>query len=566
MITDDWQKYLDGQRYNQSLVPNYYDVVNTNIDFFDGNQYKGIETYNAPKPVFNIIKRATRFFVASITSSKTSIKLELMEDTQNEDNPAKTANVEIDNLLEKFKMDNRIRDALLKAAQMGDCAAHIYFDMRKKPYGGQYGDIKGEIVFELVNGTNVYFGNPNNPSTDKNIQPYIIISGRDTVENLRAEAKRNKRNQTEVDSINTDRNTQYQAGEMAQIEIDSDEYGKAEYIITYRYDPKTDTIKASKCTETAYMYEDVDTGLSEYPIAWLNWDKQESQYHGRALCTDIIPNQIFINRMFAMVMYHLMMAAFPKIIYNADKIDSISNMIAAQIGIKGVAPNDNITNYINQLEPGNMSNQIVQVIDMAIRYTKEMIGINDSTLGNVNPEQASGTAIATTVRQSSIPIENTKTNLYEWVEDIGRILVDMMGTYYETRPIIITRDGVKTIKQYDFSVLKNLWLNVKCDVGPSTYWSEIGMVQMLDNLLNRNDPLFGMIDYLESQPETYRNQDLIDRLKAKLQAQIDEQDKQQKMQQMAVFLKSQPPQIQQQIMNLPTDEAKYEAVQRLMGG
>ena len=554
-VTTDWKKYLDGVKYNNALTPNYYDSVDTNLDFFDGKQWKNVESNGMPTPVFNIIKRAITFFVASITSSKTKIKLEPLEYSEDEaqqteqmvqqDEASKIATSEIDNLFEKFKMDNRIRDALFKAAKMGDVAAHLYFDKRKKPYGGAFADIEGEICFELVNGTNVFFGNANNCSTDKHIQPYIGISGRDMTKNLKAEAKAYN---NEIDGIISDGKTENEAGSMSDIEIESDEYGKSLYVIVYSYDPDTDTIKVSKCTESAYMYKDIDTELSEYPVTLLAWEKQENQYHGRALCTDIIPNQIFINRMFAMVMYHLMMAAFPKTAYNADKIASISNMIAAQIAVKGMAPGENIANIIHQFEPGNMSAQIVQVIELVFQYTKEMLGINDSTLGNINPEQASGVAIASTVRQASIPTENTKANLYEWTEDIGRILVDMMGTYYGQRPIVIEEKGNRKSITYDFSIFKQMWLKVKCDVGPSTYWSEIAQVQMLDNLLNRNDPLFGMIDYVETLPANYANRELIERLKDNLNK---DQTKQREYEIMAQIIEQfVPPEMQPQIMQM----------------
>lgn len=588
-ITDEWQKLLDGRRYNNTLDPPYNESVNLNIEMFNGNQWKNVEANGMPTPVFNIIKRAITFFVASITSSKTSIKLEPLEyaeeesqqtpEMQNQQRISEIASAEIGNLFEKFKMDNRIRDALFKSATMGDVYAHIYFDMAKKPYGGMFGEVKGEICFELLNGTNVFLGNPNNPLIDKTTQPYVIVTGRDMVKTLKREAKQYKAKQTEIEAITSDTSYLYEAGEMARIEIDPDGNGKALYAIVYTYDPDKDTIMATKCTETAYMYKDVDLGLSNYPVTGLCWEKQENQYHGRALCTDIIPNQIYINRQFALVMYHLMNAAFPKVIYNKDKIDAITNMVAGSIPVRGVMPGENIMNYVGQLNPGVMSGEIIKVIEMAINYTKEMLGINDAALGNINPEQASGVAIASTVRQAAIPVENPRANLYEWIEDIGRILVDMMGTNYGFRPIIINENGMRQRVEFDFSSLKNLWLNVKCDVGPSTFYSEIAQVEMLDNLLNRNDPLFTMIDYLETIPKNYRNEDLIERVKENLQKQLDQQaqqqqeqiqqeqaqgvDKESQFEQMAAWLEAQTPELQQKIMALPPDQ-KEETIMKLM--
>jgi hypothetical protein len=82
-------------------------------------------------------------------------------------------------------------------------AAHFYWDADKKPYGGAFQDIEGEICFDLVNGINVFFGNANNP--DKEIQPRIIISGRDMVENLKEEAMKYKKQQGDADAIIEDK-------------------------------------------------------------------------------------------------------------------------------------------------------------------------------------------------------------------------------------------------------------------------------------------------------------------------------------------------------------------------
>ena len=608
-LTTDWQKLLDGRKYNNSLEPGYNDSVNLNIEMYNGNQWKNVENNGMPTPVFNIIKRAITFFVASITSSKTAIKLEPLEfaeeeeqqtpEMQDQQQASDITTGEIANLLEKFKMDNRIRDALFKAATMGDVYSHIWFDMTKKPYGGMFGEVQGEICFELVNGTNVFLGNPNNPVIATDTQPYVIVTGRDMVKNLKRQAKEFKKSE-ESDKVISDSSFQYEAGEMSRIEINSDQdNGKALYMILYTYDPDKDTILASKCTEGAYMYKDVDTGLSGYPVAGFCWEKQENQYHGRALCSDIIPNQIYINRQFAMVMYHLMNAAFPKRIYNADKIAGITNMIAGSIGVKGVMPGENIMNYVGQLNPGVMSGEIMKVIDMAITYTKEMLGINDAALGNINPEQASGTAIASTVRQAAIPIENPRSNLYEWIEDIGRILVDMMGTNYGTRPIIMKDKGIRQRVDYDFTQLKNLWLNISCEVGPSTYFSMIAQIEMLNNLLSRNDPLFTMIDFLEALPSDYANDDLLEKVKANLEKQTQqneqmaqqqaqqgmeqqqmqegqqmeqeqmqgqEQEAQQqeqdaKFEQLSQFLAQLPEEIQQKIMSLPDDQQQKTIMQ-----
>jgi len=565
----DWQKYLDGVKFNNRLKPNYYDAVNTSIDFFNDKQWRNLESEDFPAPVFNYIKRVITYFVAFMTSSKVKLKLEPLAYADDDNNPdtnaSEIATAEIDNLFEKFKMENRYRDACFDASIMGDTCAHMYFDKTKIPYGGAFANIEGEIEFELVDGTNVFLGNANNPKIDVKVQPYVGISGRDMVANLIAEAKLYK--EQDGENITSDQNYNNEAGDSAKIELEADDNGKALYFLLYKYDPKTKTIHVTKCTESAYIYKDIDTGLSHYPIAWANWEKQKNCYHGRGTCFGIIPTQIFINRMFAKIMFHLDKTAFPKVIYNADLISGWDDGVGEAIGIKNMAPGESVNNVAAYMNPAQMSAQIITVIELAIQYLKETLGINDSMMGNVNPEQASGRSIAITVKQASIPLDNPQSNMYEWIEDIGRILIDMMGTYYGSRPIVITREGQKVVETYDFSVFKNMWLNVRCDVGPSTYWSEMAQVEMLDNLLGMKDPLFDMITYLESLPESYKNEELIDKLKTKMeqmqqaQAQQQGQMQQEQMQgqeqqyeQLAQWLDSQPPEIKQKIMSLPPEQ------------
>lgn len=503
--TKDWQLYEAGKKYNNSLKPNYYDTVDTNIAFFNGDQWRNLPDNNMPKPVFNIIKRVITFFVASLTSS--SVKIQFSPLLYADDSPtlqmqkeyyaSEIATSQIENLLEKFKIEQIIRDCYFDAAITGDACLHFYFDRSVLPYRSQFDAIKGEIRCELVDGTNVFFGNANTNVVEK--QPYIILSGRDVVKNLREEAKKYNQNEYEIENIRPDKDFQYMAGDAGKLEVESEEYGKALYIITYKRDEKTGRILASKCTENVYIYKDLDTGLDFYPVAWMNWEKQKNQYHGRALCTGMLSNQIFINRMFAMVMYHLMMTAFPKAVYNTAYIKQWTNQIGEAIPVDGAGLDVNIKNIAGYLEPGNMSGQIIQAIELAVQYTKETLGISDVSLGNIRPENTS--AIIAVQKSAVIPLENPKANMYSMLEDVARILLDMMGTYYGLRPIVIEKNGQKSIELFDFSVFKNMWLNVKVDVGEASYWSEIASVQTLDNLLR--DGLIDIIDYLERIPNGY---------------------------------------------------------------
>ena len=79
-ITRAWELYELGRDYNERLIPNQYDLVDTNTEFFTGNQWLRLPNTPAmkglPKPVFNILKRVASLFIASLTSSGTTMRFE----------------------------------------------------------------------------------------------------------------------------------------------------------------------------------------------------------------------------------------------------------------------------------------------------------------------------------------------------------------------------------------------------------------------------------------------------------------------------------------------------------
>ena len=401
------------------------------------------------------------------------------------------ANAEIKNVLRNIKFDSKSRTLLGDGFDTGDFCLHFYFDMDEIPFKQTMPSIKGLIKAEIIDSTNVMFGNPNTRQVEK--QPYIIIVGRDLVKNLKEEAKKNK--SKDIESIKADSETSYQMGDNGKLENDAKGYEKALYII--KYYKKDGKVYASKSTKEAYIYKEKDTGLSYYPIAFNNWEEVKGSYHGRAETTGIIPNQIAINKMFAMVIYHLMLTAFPTGVYDADRIEGWTNEIGAQIPVTNLQ-GDSIRNIAGYLEPATMSTQIIDAIELAMQYTKETLGVGDASLGNVTMNNA--TAIIAIQKSAAVPLENVKAAFYEFVEDCGRIIIDMMGTKYGVRPVVITGpNNERTVELFNFQQLKDMWLNIKIDVGNASYFSEVASVQTLDNLLNNG--FIEFVEYLKRIPD-----------------------------------------------------------------
>ncbi len=603
-MTNVWKYYERGKAYNNSLVPNQYNVVRTNTEFFIGNQWQNLPQTPAmsrlPKPTFNILKRVASLFIASLSSSAVTVRLEPLAHYDGsgmagpDDDVAAFANASVNNLLEKLNFDYRLREALYDGVQTGDYCAHFYWDATAQPFGTRLGPHRGEIGMELVDGINVMFGNPNEFDIQK--QPYVIVVGRDTAMNLRREMEQFRRTRNGMASgtaatksdeslVQADSENWDFAGVGGRTEAQADDdVGKVLYCYMYTkvqkeqemIDPKTGltvmepelgpdgmpkyeedangllipkmvpaketvtTVRVTKATRSTIIYEDVDTGLSLYPIAWGNWERQKNQYHGRALVTGLLPNQISINKLFASAIRHVDLMAFPKTVYNADLISSWNNEIGQAIGVHGIQPGQSIQQVAYNLQPSDMSNQVFALIDKAMAYTKECLGTTDAQMGNVKPENTSALMVLNT--NAEVPLENIRAGEYEWLEDCCKIMLDMQGTLYGKRPVIMSKvfkdlvigdDGVpvidpmtgrmktqevtyKVVEEFDFSQLKNVALSMKIDAGATTYFSEIAMTQTLDNL--RRDGTLDVIQYLERLPDKLipQKKELIDELRGRI--------------------------------------------------
>lgn len=555
--TKDWELYEAGVKYNQSLYGadrDYYDVINTNIAFANGDQWRNVTGEGLPKPVFNIIKRVKQFKIASLKSNNIAIQIQPMEyrpddsDEQMQTSIHKTdlANAEVKNILENINFDSLSRQLLNDGFDTGDMCLHFYNDVTKTPYK-KFPDIKGAICAEVIDSTNVMFGNPNIKNVEK--QPYIIIVGRDLVKNLQDEYKRNNKNKkNDASNITEDTMTSYLAGDNSKVELEADKYGKALYVLKY-YRGKNGKIYANKSVQNMYIYKGKETDYDYYPIAFNNWDSVKGSYHGRAETTGIIPNQIAINKMFAMVIYHLMLTAFPTAVYDADKVANWTNEIGAAIPLTNVG-NSSIHNIAGYLEPASMSGQIINAIELAMQYTKDTLGVGDASLGNITMDNA--TAIIAVQKSNAVPLENVRANLYELVEDCGRIILDMIATDYGIRPVIITDGDNRTVEEFDFSELKGMWLHIKADVGSASYFSEIASLQTLDNLLNAGRIEF--IDYLKRIPDEIipQKQELIQELEN------GDWEKQALYSLMDKFMQGLDPMLQQQLQQLEPVQMEKE--------
>lgn len=483
-----WDKYQKGLDFNNSIDLN--DCVEANENFFIGKQWEGVESNGLPTPVFNFLKRVTLFQVASVTTDNIKMQASPLDDGGSY--VSDIVNREYTKLFEHNKIGTMLREYMRNAAVDGDGCLYTYWDADMET--GQ--DAKGGIVTEIVENTRVFFGNPR--SRKVQAQPWILISSREVLENVQEKVKEN-------------------GGDWESVKTDSDERnmntnfpddGLVTVLLHLRKDRKTGKVMAYECTKDVEIRKEWDTGLKLYPITWLNWDYVQDCYHGQAMITGLIPNQIFINKLFAMSMISLMTTAYPKIIYDKTKIPKWDSRVGAAIPVRG----GDVNSVARIMDPAQISPQISQFIQLAVDYTQTFLGATSAAMGDTRPDNTS--AIIALQRAASVPSEITKQNLYQSIEDLGRIYVDFMGAYYGTR-VIGARDGM--VQSFDFSILQSIPMTLKLDVGASAYWSEIASMQTLDNLLMQGK--IELIDYLERVPDGYisKKEELIDKIRGMAQ-------------------------------------------------
>jgi hypothetical protein len=545
--TQEWNEYQIGLDYNNKI--SLYATTELNWNMYNGKQWIGVATNGLPKWTFNICKSSINYFIAFICSQKVKLAYSAEnipdEPTDPQDMQVKEFVSLLSNMAdmkwEKDKMDSKLRNLMLDGANTGDFAAYVYWDPKKKT--GQLE--KGDFCTEVVDGINVMFGNPNNREVEP--QPYILILGREMVSVLKKEAKENKISQDLIDSITSDSDTQYQSGANGKVELDNKgDSGKCNYII--KFWKKNDTVFWNKSTRYCPIRKDIDLGISRYPIAWGNWDTIKNSYHGMAAIEGIIDNQISINQLFAMVSYWMKMAAFGKVIYDKSRITSWSNKLGEAIGADG-----DIRDIVQQLQAGNFNAAVLKVIDMAIQYTKEFIGANDNLTGQVNPEQASGTAIISAHKQASMPLGNISANRDQFVEDLGLIWGEFFLKKYKNRKVSYRQNEKIVTGQYSSEGMNDILLSCKVDVGPSSYFSEIQGIQELARLLK--DKEINKLQYFERMAKMNIIPDCQGLIKD-AQAEMDAIRKQAEMQQQAVQGQDMQMQ-QQQAQEQSAKEAQY---------
>lgn len=540
--TTVYDQYLRGTEYKRRI--NLYSAVDENYRYFQGNQWAGVKANGLPTPVFNVIKPIINYKIANIAASDAKI---VYKSTNINDAEAQQLSEVADvltkyagQLYERTKMDSMSEQILKEAAITGNGLVYFY-----------YSQSEGEVKGEIIDVTNVYPQNPNDNRVQS--QESIIISFRRSVESVRREAKAN--GFSDVNIITGDTDTGELAGDKSKIEVD--DHDMCIVLLKFWKDEKTGNVWFKKSVKNTDIVKDTDTGLKYYPLAMMTWEEQKNCFFGISDVAPLISNQDYINTIASMIMYATTYTAFPKMVYDENVVDNPSNDIGEAIAVNGA--NQNIKNVIDFITPGSISADAFNMFQTTLQQTKELAGANDGALGNINPEAASGKSILAVAEQSAIPLESIRGRFYSFLEDVALIWSDMWRVYSQGGKEVSfeNEDGITESYMISAEAFSKLMLSIRIDVGATNRYSELAVMQTLDNLL-----MNGMIPFewwVQLQPDSSGLP------KAKLTELIEQQKQQAAMQQTAppsdsdidAILDSMTPEQQSQAIDNPEYLQEY---------
>ena len=163
------------------------------------------------------------------------------------------------------------------------------------------------------------------------------------------------------------------------------------------------------------------------------------------------------------------------------------------------------------MQPSQISSAVMTYLEWFIQVTKDMAGASDAVLGEATPTNTS--AIIVNSKNAAVPLSSIKRRYYKYIEDVGLIWLDFFiskYTEYPQRSMELNINNTKQVVEFDTSVLKDIQLKLKIDVGAGTQWDEAATQQTLDNLLAQQ--LITFVEYLERIGETIPDkQALIDK-------------------------------------------------------
>ena len=473
--TPIWTLYEKGRNYHRRV--GIYVDTDRNYRMYNGNQWEGAKLGDVEPVQKNFIKPIVKYKVSVIHDNLYAIIYSSQNYENREFQRASGRYCEMLNryaarVWEKDKMDFKGRRVTRDSAINDEGIMYVNFDEKKMM-----------PVNEIVKKNDIYYGNENDD--DIQSQPYILIRKRMPVVNAVDLALSLGLSESKMHFIIGDNDTFEESGEAAKIELDN------MVTVVYKMYKKDGTVHFSVATRWVDITEDVDTGLSLYPLAHLTWEEKEGSARGEGEVRYLIPNQIEVNRTEVRRVLTVKYQAYPQKVVDISKISNPAalNTVGGTIRTNG-QPVDDVHKIVGTLPPAQMSPDVKQLQDDLIQITRDLAGAGDTATGQVDPESASGRAILAVQQASQAPMTEQKESYKNFLEDLARIWLEYLIVYArdgvnleEVSTDPATGEEVVQIVNVPQSVLEQLQATVKIDITPKGVYDKFAQEQTIENLL-----------------------------------------------------------------------------------
>ena len=473
--TPIWALYEKGRNYHRQT--GVYVDTDRNYKFYNGDQWSGAKLGDVEPVQKNFIKPIVKYKISVIHDNLyainySSLNFENRDFYRTSQRYCEMLNRYAMRVWEKDKMDFKGRRVTKDSAINDEGIIYVNFNKENM-----------EPVNEIVKKNDIYYGNENDD--DIQSQPYILIRKRMPVSNAIDLALAEGLSEEKTAFIIGDSDSFEESGEAAKLELDN------MVTLVYKMYKKNGTVHFSIATRWITITEDVDTGLSLYPIAHFNWEEKEGSARGEGEVRFLIPNQIEVNRTEVRRVISVKQQAYPQKVADVSKISNPQalNIVGGIIRTNG-QPVEDVYKIVGTIPPAQMSPDVKQLQEDLINVTRDLAGAGDTATGQVNPESASGRAILAVQQASQAPMTEQKESYKNFIEDIARIWLEYLIVYAvdgvnleEKVTDEITGEDVIQLVNVPQATLKQLQATVKIDVTPKGVYDKFAQEQTIENLL-----------------------------------------------------------------------------------
>ena len=473
--TGIWQLFEKGRNYHR--MTGIYTDTDRNYRMYNGDQWGGAKLGDVEPVQKNFIKPIVKYKVSVIHDNLYAI----IYSSENYENRA--FQQESGRYCE---MLNRYARRIWERDKMDFKGRRVTKDSAINDEGIIYVDFDPETLYpinEVLDKSDVYYGNENDDDIQK--QPYILIRKRMPVVNAIELALGAGMSEDKIPFIIGDNDTFEESGDAAKQEVDD------QVTIVYKMFKLDGTVHFSIATRWVDIAEEVDTGLTLYPVAHFVWEEKKGSARGEGEVRYLIPNQIEVNRTEMRRVLTVKQQAYPMKVADRNKISNphALSTVGGTIWTNNQSVDD-VHKIVGTLPPAQMSPDVKQLQDDLINMTRDLAGAGDTATGQVDPESASGRAILAVQQASQAPMTEQKESYKNFLEDLARIWLEYLIVYsvdgvnleeVDTDPQ--TGDEIVNVVHVPQSVLLELQANVKIDVTPKGVYDRFAQEQTIENML-----------------------------------------------------------------------------------